>query len=268
MATCIFDGCDEEKRKRGFCSRHYSYARRHGIIPVPPCAVDGCGRPSHGSGLCSMHHHRKSRHGDHAVLKKAANGTASLVPCRECAAPSVAKGLCKFHFAYARRNGLVTKRPCPVEGCTRYAYEGHEHCNTHRQRLLRYGDVHFRKKLANGEQTPERKREVYRGIWRRYRAKPHGKLRSAYHGATRRLRKGESAKITKPELLALWATLTCGICRLPVDDAEKTIDHIIPLSRGGTNECSNLQIAHSTCNKRKGNRLHGEVNGTRSQIPA
>lgn len=111
MATCIFDGCDEEKRKRGFCSRHYSYARRHGIIPVPPCAVDGCGRPSHGSGLCSMHHHRKSRHGDHAVLKKAANGTASLVPCRECAAPSVAKGLCKFHFAYARRNGLVTKRP-------------------------------------------------------------------------------------------------------------------------------------------------------------
>lgn len=265
---CRFDGCSAERWKRGFCSRHYTYARRHGIIPLPPCSMVGCSRPVHGKGLCSVHHHRLLRHGDANTQLKAGNGTAKLIPCRECGEPSASRGICRFHFAYARRNGLVTKRPCAVSGCDLYAYEGHDHCNTHRQRLLRYGDVNFRKKLANGEQTLERKREVYRGIWRRYRAKPHGKLRSAYHGATRRLRKGKSGKITKPELLALWATSTCSLCGLPVKDEEKTIDHIIPLSRGGTNECSNLQIAHSSCNKRKGNRLHGEAKGTRTHTPA
>ncbi len=33
------------------------------------------------------------------------------------------------------------------------------------------------------------------------------------------------------------------------------IDHIIPLSRGGTNELSNLQILCRTCNRKKGARV-------------
>ncbi len=257
MGECKFDDCGSFSWKKGYCPRHYSHARRHGLLPLPPCKVDGCERPVHGAGLCSMHHHRRSRHGDENVVLKPANGTAHLLPCKHegCGKPSRNRSLCAFHGGYWRRNGLFTKRACVVDGCDRFAYEGSEYCNTHKQRFLRYGDVNFRKKLANGEQTPERKREVYRGIWRRYRAKPHGKLRSAFHGASRRLHSGRSAKVTKHEFSELWNSSTCGICGLPVDDADKTIDHIIPLSRGGTNECSNLQIAHSRCNKRKGNRV-------------
>ena len=33
----------------------------------------------------------------------------------------------------------------------------------------------------------------------------------------------------------------CGICGKPIDFNDMTVDHKIPLSKGGTNEFSNLQ---------------------------
>ncbi|MEL7043064.1 MAG: HNH endonuclease [Pseudomonadota bacterium] len=33
-----------------------------------------------------------------------------------------------------------------------------------------------------------------------------------------------------------------------------TIDHILPVSKGGTDDPGNLQLAHAQCNKVKGNR--------------
>jgi 5-methylcytosine-specific restriction endonuclease McrA len=47
----------------------------------------------------------------------------------------------------------------------------------------------------------------------------------------------------------------CGICRGKITDRKQAgIDHIIPLSRGGTHELANVQIAHRVCNSRKNNR--------------
>jgi 5-methylcytosine-specific restriction endonuclease McrA len=44
----------------------------------------------------------------------------------------------------------------------------------------------------------------------------------------------------------------CGICRRPVMRIhDMTIDHIIEKSKGGTNDISNLQIAHAECNFKK-----------------
>lgn len=53
----------------------------------------------------------------------------------------------------------------------------------------------------------------------------------------------------------------CGLCKKPVDmnlsgshQMGPTIDHIVPVSRGGTNDELNLQLAHRRCNVAKGNR--------------
>jgi len=45
----------------------------------------------------------------------------------------------------------------------------------------------------------------------------------------------------------------CGICGKKVERDEVSIDHIIPLSKGGPHLMSNLQIAHLKCNKARGN---------------
>lgn len=55
----------------------------------------------------------------------------------------------------------------------------------------------------------------------------------------------------------------CGICGKPVDKSLKypdpmspTVDHIIPLSRGGDpSALDNLQLAHRCCNRAKSDRM-------------
>jgi 5-methylcytosine-specific restriction endonuclease McrA len=44
----------------------------------------------------------------------------------------------------------------------------------------------------------------------------------------------------------------CGICSQPVDFASFTVDHIVPISRGGPHKRTNLQLAHRACNSSKG----------------
>ena len=53
----------------------------------------------------------------------------------------------------------------------------------------------------------------------------------------------------------------CGICRQPVDKNLKyphpmsaSLDHIIPLSKGGKHSKDNVQLAHFSCNSKKGAR--------------
>lgn len=48
--------------------------------------------------------------------------------------------------------------------------------------------------------------------------------------------------------------LVCGICNRDVPPNDVHIDHIQALANGGAHEESNLQVAHSLCNKRKGAR--------------
>lgn len=52
----------------------------------------------------------------------------------------------------------------------------------------------------------------------------------------------------------LRQTNACGICgKSIINLKEATIDHIIPLSKGGHSGLSNLQLAHEKCNLLKGN---------------
>jgi 5-methylcytosine-specific restriction endonuclease McrA len=50
----------------------------------------------------------------------------------------------------------------------------------------------------------------------------------------------------------------CGICNEPIDRAVRfpddmcaTLDHIVPLSRGGEHVWANVQPAHKVCNEKK-----------------
>lgn len=48
----------------------------------------------------------------------------------------------------------------------------------------------------------------------------------------------------------------CGICGEPLDSIdEATVDHVVPLARGGSNRFENLQLAHPDCNTHRGANL-------------
>ena len=51
----------------------------------------------------------------------------------------------------------------------------------------------------------------------------------------------------------------CQLCLLPVDTSipyphplAATLDHIVPVTAGGTHDIGNLQLAHMACNASKG----------------
>ena len=58
----------------------------------------------------------------------------------------------------------------------------------------------------------------------------------------------------------------CGICGKPVDFSFRnphplapTVDHIIPVSKGGhPSDISNLQLAHRCCNRAKADKMMGD----------
>jgi hypothetical protein len=71
----------------------------------------------------------------------------------------------------------------------------------------------------------------------------------------------------RSELFALWnkSSGVCGICGNPVAPEKAAIDHIMPISRGGSNDFDNLQIAHVGCNNLKGNMTQGEYQEQRQR---
>lgn len=60
----------------------------------------------------------------------------------------------------------------------------------------------------------------------------------------------------------------CYLCNEPIDmklprtsKRGATVDHVIPLSKGGSDELENLRLTHWTCNRAKSNKLVEELNG-------
>ncbi|WP_414488391.1 HNH endonuclease [Stenotrophomonas maltophilia] len=45
----------------------------------------------------------------------------------------------------------------------------------------------------------------------------------------------------------------CFVCGRHVKAQHATLEHILPVSKGGTDDMSNLAISHNACNARRGN---------------
>lgn len=54
----------------------------------------------------------------------------------------------------------------------------------------------------------------------------------------------------------LYATnKVCHWCKLEMPYKEATVEHLVPLSKGGTNSINNLRLAHQGCNQGRGNKM-------------
>lgn len=53
--------------------------------------------------------------------------------------------------------------------------------------------------------------------------------------------------------------MICRLCGGAIESGDVHIDHIVPVANGGRSELSNLQVAHSKCNIKKGRKNWPEV---------
>ena len=68
----------------------------------------------------------------------------------------------------------------------------------------------------------------------------------------------ELVQILYEDNIKFFGTLTCVYCNNPIPFGRDTIDHRIPVSRGGLTVYSNLVICCEHCNKSKGTKTWNE----------
>jgi len=88
----------------------------------------------------------------------------------------------------------------------------------------------------------------------RYCARKQGKVR-------RRAReRGASGAYTWAEVTRKWMDIgkVCAYCRAPKDNDQIEPDHVVPLSRGGSNSITNVVPSCAPCNQSKGARFLNE----------
>ncbi len=83
--------------------------------------------------------------------------------------------------------------------------------------------------------------------------------------ARRRARKRNAPRIEKIDRAAIIArdNGTCYLCGCKPAGRDLTLDHVIPLVRGGSHTADNLRVACRSCNSSKRTRLLSEIDITR-----
>lgn len=255
-SQCKVTGCVSKHYGHGYCSRHYQTAKRQGEIPTTVCSMKHCRRPVLCKGLCTVHYQRQKRHGDPRTKKSGGSpghGMAwkrcSALGCRKRA---LARGMCQRHYMYERRHGTLHAETCHVDNCGQPEI-ARGYCDAHWQLWRKYGVPERKMEYAK---TPEEKRSKATVRMRRYRATTHGKIRGRWSRGKQRVTTAWIIPgVTKAQLLALCGQQACGICGEVIAEVDKTIDHIIPLAKGGMHALENLQMAHRLCNQRKRDRI-------------
>lgn len=109
-------------------------------------------------------------------------------------------------------------------------------------------------------------RRMRRRWWRAWIAKPENRRK---HNDRRRDLAMKAAGVTvssPPTLEGVWkvARGKCWLCGLGVKfpgyhdpddpDSRASIDHVVPISKGGAHHFKNSRLAHFGCNRKRGNR--------------
>lgn len=157
-----------------------------------------------------------------------------------------------------------------------------EHRLRNRERLLAYSRAYYhahRQKSAETSKEYRRthKQEIKQASVRYYLLNREQILaaKKQYHKehpecsiATRENRRARAEKASRLTLRVVqeayernikkYGTLTCYLCGEAIRFGQDSLEHKIPLSRNGTHDIDNLDIAHCSCNASKHNKTEAE----------
>lgn len=228
------------------------------------CSVDGCEEKHCANGYCRTHNYRFKRHGDPTIVKQVqAKGITEKCSVDGCETKHYAKGYCKKHHYRWERYGdplhTELKTECSIEGCSEKHYGG-GYCRTHHYRWKQHGDPHKTMILYNAtckiEECSDKSRK--NGYCEKHYLKSDlGKMVYRLAAARRRTRKLNSPfnDFTTDDWNEVLSCLgeSCVYCGDSEVDLQQ--DHVIPLSKGGSNTKNNIVPACPSCNNNKKARL-------------
>lgn len=293
--TCSVDDCTRVHYGRGWCQLHYHRVRKHGSPDgkyqrrtPEPCKIGDCDRPANVPGTawgwCSRHYQRWQRYGD-PLGQHEHEPVVGIAPCliEGCEELIIARGWCVKHYTRylrfgepeARLRGEVRDgcRICPRCGVDKPVVafgKAQAYCKPCSAAITGEYRAANPPTLVVGESgecrccgtvfMANKRRSTYcsRACFQAYRHKADWK-----NQANRRARLA-SAFVEQFDRIEIFERdgWICQICAALVDpDAPRysysvpSIDHIIPIARGGKHSRANVQTACLGCNVRKGVRL-------------
>lgn len=276
---CSIDGCQVVVKARGLCNKHYRRLLSRGttdpgmerVIQVYPkdavCSVDGCIQPVHCKWLCGLHYSKSKSDGviDRLVRSYPEDTTCSLEGCEN---PVAVKWLCRLHYQQSRQD--ILNERAKVRHAERMAADP-EYAAKKLKSSRRWRTDHPEKQREASASWRERNSEKYAENQRKWRQKndrsdynlkwsrANRDKRAASSQKRRGARKGAKAELINRSIVWEEDGGICGICLMPADPNDWHLDHVIPLSRGGSHTYDNVQVSHPWCNLSKGNKLPCEM---------
>jgi hypothetical protein len=200
------------------------------------CSVDGCTSPSRKRGWCASHYAQQRRTGEPPRPFKWKWGQEGPRP-------------------FVNKNRKKQAQLCIVCGSTERRINTHRFCSTGCKALF------YRYDGRPPSAVPCSQCGLMVDLTARH---PSGRRRRSTLGLCEACAPWtwRSAGLTVHDLASRDGT-DCSICGQPVDLSLRrtdsfmspSIDHVVPRSRGGTDDPSNLRLAHLLCNCRKADRL-------------
>lgn len=252
IVACSVNGCSNAAHCRGFCNTHYSRWRTTGS-PLRDCPT--CGKAILERGLA-------------VYCSKECRPRCSV---EGCDGPVRKTGWCASHYAQWKRIGTVkpfgykwaTERVCVVCGAEVQAGTNRrQHCSPGcQQTSSRWGKPALPSRAATDPARPRSADCARCGTTINLLARnKKGRMPRTDVRLCRRCKQQSRYPMSTPEL-ALRDGVGCGICGDLVDFSlppksrmAPSVDHIHPRALGGSDDPTNLQLAHLRCNQIKNDR--------------
>lgn len=167
------------------------------------------------------------------------------VPCNRCGVP-------KPLAAFGRSSRTPTKARQPCKECRVKQQTIYYKANKSavQRYKLQYRALHLEHIQAKNSHYSQTHREERRAYFRKFPDIARNNAR------IRRARKRNAPYVEKVELQVVYERdkAICTLCHMKVVRSAASIDHVIPLSKGGEHSYRNCVLAHRRCNSSKGNR--------------